>query len=254
MELKERTREWIHKPIFHGAPASWPRIYFRGRLKSFRKDHPEFDQFLNGLYVLLKQEKDDDYINICLFIGGEAEANWISPKDCLFDELIKLYNLCLSPKHAYEYIKQCHEWYIFMKKSQYKIEDNVNFSIRKSRLDGKYHKFIEVSVIPKKQPLDINYHYWFDVTTCLRYIEDDFNDILCHSDKKIKLASSNEVLNDALVLFEFNQNKPFLKNIFSIAINGLKKNEIIKEGTVEKFYDWKIHNFKAKFVLEKGEW
>ena len=111
MDFKDRTTEWIHKPKFSEAPESDRNQYYRGMLNDFRKEHKQFDEFLIRLTELLKAEKNDGYSNIVKFIDGEAEWTWIASEDSIFDALIKLYNLCLSPKQAYEYINECKELY-----------------------------------------------------------------------------------------------------------------------------------------------
>lgn len=54
MGFKERRREWLHKPTFNGAPASWNTRYFQLRLKGFREEHGEFDEFLTEIKKLIR--------------------------------------------------------------------------------------------------------------------------------------------------------------------------------------------------------
>ena len=245
---ENRTREWIHKPVFHGAPVSWAREYFRGRLAKFRVEHKEFDAFLKNIYVHLQKEKDSDYKNLCLFIEGKSETNWISPSGGLFDVFIKLFNLCLSSEQAFGYIKECHKWYLFMLNADYKISDKPEFSIRKSTWDGKNAKFISVNVLPKEEPKNWDYYYWFHISTSLKVVEDNFNDILCHVDK-IKLVCGHEKLHDALMLFSNHQNKPLLRKVFNTVINSLIDSGYIKEIKKEQFYDWIIHYYDTDFKI-----
>ena len=245
---EKRTREWIHKPVFHGAPASLPlaRDYFRGRVARFREEHKEFDTFLNDLYVYLKKEKDSDYKNLCLFIEGEAAPNWISPDGGLFDIYIRLFNLCLSSKQAFEYIKECHEWYLIMSNAEYEIIDKPEFSIRRSTWDGKYTKFVDFDILPKGQPKIWDYYYWFHICTSLKTIEDS------SITDKVKLVCGHKKLHDALMLFSNHQNKPFPRNIFNTALKGLLKTGDIKEKNEEQFYDWVINYYDTvlNFDLE----
>ena len=244
-----REREWIHKPVFHGAPVSWAEKYFRGRLKNFREEHKEFDGFLIDLFDYLKNEQDGDYKNLRLFIEGQSETNWISPAGGLFDIFIKLFNLCLSPEQAFNYIKQCHEWYLFMLNADYKISDKPEFSIRKSTWDGINTKFVSVNVLPKEEPENWDYYYWFRISSSLTVIEDSFNDVSCHVDK-IKLVCGHEKLHDALMLFSNHQNKPLLKKVFNTAINSLIDSGLIKEIKTEQFYDWIIHYYETDFKID----
>lgn len=241
--MKEnRTREWIHKPVLRGIPASFTREYFRGKLQKFRKKHKEFDAFLIDIYAHLNKEKDSDYKNLCLFIEGKSETNWISPNGGLFDIFIKLFNLCLSPEQAFEYIKECHKWYLFMSNVRYEIFDEPVFSIRRSSWDGKSTKFVDVNILPKEEPENRDYYYWFHISTSLKVVEDDLNDISCHVDK-INLVCAHEKLHDVLMLFVNHQNKAFFRNIFNTTLNKLTNSGFIREIKTEQFYDWIIHYY-----------
>ena len=245
-----REREWIHKPVFHGGPASLSLAekIFRGRLKRFREEHKEFDGFLIDLFDYLKNEQDGDYKNLCLFIEGQSEVNWISPGGGLFDIFIKLFNLCLSPEQAFNYIKQCHEWYLFMLNADYKISDKPEFSIRKDTWDGKHTKFVEVNVLPKEEPENWDYYYWFRISSSLTVIEDSINDVSCDVDK-IELVCEHEELHDALMLFSNHQNKPLLRKVFDTAINSLVDSGLIKEIKTKRFYDSIIHYYDTDFKI-----
>ena len=245
-----RNREWIHKPVFHGAPVSWAREYFRGRLKKFRNDHKEFDAFLIDLYSYLKDEKEPDYKNLCLFIEGESETNWISPDGGLFDIFIKLFNLCLSPEQAFEYIKKCHQWYLFLLGAKYKISNKPEFSIRKNALDGKNVSFVDIDVFPKDEPDDWDYYYWFHISTSLTIVEDYYNYITCHVNE-IRLVCNRKELEDVLMLFVNHQNKPLLRSVFNTAIKELADNGLIKKIKTEKFYNWTIHYYDTDFTVKK---
>ena len=245
---KNRTREWIHKPVFHGAPVSWAEKYFRGRLIKFREEHKQFDVFLNDLNVFLKKEKNGDYKNLRLFIEGESKTNWISPSGSLFDVFIKLYNLCLSPEQAYKYIKECREWYLFMLNSEYRISDDIQFSIKRNNETGRNSKFVDINVTPIEEPDNWDYYYWFHISTSLTVVEDHFNDIACHIDK-INLICGHEILHDALMLFVNEQNKPLLRNVFDTAIKALVDKGLIKEIKTKQFYDWIIHYYDTEVAI-----
>ena len=249
---ENRTREWIHKPVFHGAPVSWAREYFRGRLAKFREEHKEFDIFLNDLYVYLQKENDSDYKNLCLFIEGKSETNWISPGGGLFDIFIKLFNLCLSPEQAFSYIKECHKWYLFMLNADYEISDRPEFSIRTSTWDGKNTKFVCVNVLPKEEPENWDYYYWFNISTSLKIVEDHFNDITSHTND-VSLVCSHEKLHDVLMLFVNHQNKPLLRNVFNIAINELVDKGFIKEIKTECLDYWIIHYYDTNLKISEEE-
>lgn len=250
MSLNERTREWIHKPVFHHVPVSAAKIYLQGRLEKFRKEHKEFDEFLIGIGELLKSDYDPYLKNIKKFINGETETNWISPQGGLFDVCIKLYNLCLSPEQAFEYIKKCLTLYKQMLSTKYQIWTRVETSIRRSNWDGRKGKFISFSVEPKIQPDKPDYIYWFDITTSLKIIEDDCNDIRTHIDE-FKLRCRHEMLEDTLMFFEYYQYNRLLRKVFNSAIKELVSKRIIKEVSQEEFCGWIIHQYETRLKITK---
>ena len=247
-EFKERTREWVHKPVFHGAPISWAREYFRGRLNQFRKEHKQFDNFLIEINKLLKSKNDPDFINLEKFIDGEAETNWVSPRNTMFDAFIKLFNLCLSPKQAFEYIEECCDLYKEMFEKEYMLCGDQRLSIRRSSWDGYKDKFISFSVKPTSESKNWEYEYWFDITTSSKIIEEYTNDIIAHV-HKIKLMTSFEKLEDALLLFEYYQNKGLLRKVFNTGIKDLEDKGVIKEINQTNFYGWIIHNYETNLKI-----
>lgn len=247
-ELKERTREWIHKPVFHGAPISWAREYFQGRLKQFRKEHKQFNDFLIEINRLMKADNNPFFANLEKFIDGKAETNWISPKNTMFDAFIKLYNLCLSPKQAFDYIKECLWFFKEMFDKEYKLCGKTRLSIKRSRWNGKKNKFISFSVKPKAEPKDRDHEYWFDITSELKIIEEYMNDITAHTDE-FKLKTSFEQLEDALILFEYHQNKGLLRKVFNTGIKDLEHQGVIKEVGQKDSYGWIIHKYETNLKL-----
>ena len=252
MSLENRTREWIHKPVFNGAPVSWATEYFQRRLKRFRDEHKEFDEFLNELGTLLKKEKHLAYQNLKTFINWDACCNWISPSKGLFDIFIKLYNLCLSPKQAFDYIKECHKLYLFMTKNEYYIWDNVEKYFKRNNFDGKRCKFINVDMRPKNDHPNSDYFYWFRISAPLVVVEDKNNDLDCFG-PNIELVTRHEMVEDTLMLFQYHQNKPFLKNVFYTMIQKLEKDGVIKENKNTKYYSWTIHYYEMNLDLSEEE-
>ena len=235
MTLEDRKRKIIHKPTFNGVPISWARTYLIGRLKSFRKENPEFDTFLNEISELIKDEKSDDYSNLIKFINNEGEGNWISPSESMLTVFVKLYNLCLSPTQAAKYIKECHDTYLKMLKRTYKLGEEYEIFIKRSRWNSDPCSFINVHLTPYKDSKTIDYSYWCDITFSTLILND--NEPLFEPDLKIVVKGDYGKFNDALQLFEYYQDKKnqktVLKSILSSALTELKQKGIIKHLNVE---------------------
>lgn len=237
--LEERTREWIEKPVFYGAPLSWVKEYFQGRLIDFRRKHHEFDEFLNELGELLEKENNQDYRNIIRFIKGDTEPNWVTSNRSLFNIMIKLYNLCLSPKQAYEYIKECQRIYRTMVDNIYELDDSFKISIRRSRWNGKARKFINCSLSPKNKINDRDYYWWFDIAFSDFVYDDHFNDIDLQCDVSVEIRSGKDIFKDALSLFDYHQRKEFRRKLFYKAID-----EFLNEGILKNKKEVKIDFLK----------
>jgi hypothetical protein len=214
--LESRNREWIHKPIINGVPVSWAGEYLRKRLVSFRKEHIEFDLFLNEIGKLL----DNKYKNLLRFINGESEGNWISPKKSMFDVFIKLFNLCLSPTQAVRYIDECYQTYLKMLRHHYYLSNDYSVSLKRCNYDGKVRKFIEVYV----NGPDGEYFYIVNFSSLVI-----FNSYF--HDMDIVLVGKNEKYEDALSLFEYHQDnrRSVLINVRNSLLYELKEKGIIKE-------------------------
>ena len=235
--FEDRTRVWLHKPLIHSVPVSAVRIYLNQRLAKLRKEYSEFDSFLIEVGELLKKENNNDYLNIIRLIEGDAESNWISPSKSLLTVLIKLFNLCLSPKQAVNYIKECYQLYCFMNTTTYRIDDEYEVSIRRSRWDSKPRKFINILVIPNQQIDNWDNYYWFNITFSDLVIEDYVNDIVCQCDTTFEIRNGQEKFEDTLMLFVYYQYKDLLRNIFNTVIKRLKKLGIIKLVSKDKEYE-----------------
>lgn len=249
MSFEDRTREWIHKPKFSEVPESDRNQYYRGMLNDFRKEHKQFDEFLIRLNELLKAEKNDGYSNIVKFIDGEAEWTWIASENSIFDGLIKLYNLCLSPLQAYEYIKDCLALYKGLLAEDY-INCGSDFpTVEPNHYDGKKDTFINIHVWLKEEKdnsifkvyefkndtahtykvID-NAMFVIKVTTQLRnvIVPKKSNDLLEYG--FMKFCPNSEKVQDMLMLFEYHQdNKGLLKKIFLQMMKREEKTRCIKE-------------------------
>ena len=252
MNLDKRTREWIHKPVFDGAPLSWTQRYFQGKLKEFRKEHKQFDRFLIGINKLMQAENDDDFANIEKFINGQAEANWIASEDSLFSVLIKLFNLCLSPRQAFAYIKECLAKYKEMVGTDYRLFGDAKLSIRRDQWDGKESKFISFIVEPSAEPEDSDYRYWFCITVSLKIIEGYVFDAREFTDE-FELKCRREELKDALMLFEYHQCKGLLRKVFEAGIKQLEERGAIKEFGRANFCGLVIRQFETGLKVGEKE-
>ena len=116
----------------------------RYRLRMFRSEHPDFDKFLIVIGDSLSKDNDYDFKNIIKFINDQADGNWISDSRSIFGTMVKLYNLCLSPKQAVNYIKQCYNLYQFMLNTDYHLYNTYQVLIRRDHFDGKARKFINI--------------------------------------------------------------------------------------------------------------
>ena len=238
--MSERTREIISKPVFYGAPLSWVTRYFRNRFASFRKEHLEFDTFLKELNVLLKQENNDAYQNIIKLIDGVGDANWISPKYSLFDVLIRIYNLCLSSNQAYEYIRNCYSLYLDMLNRDYELDGSIEYSIRRSRWDGKDRHFLEVTLYPVNRD---GYH--FNITLSDLVIEDY---IMFMPDVDINIKGETDTYQDTLSLFENYQSCDLYNKLFSLTLNSLINKGIF---LLDKAYE-KVGYLCKEYIVSKG--
>ena len=252
MSLEERTREWIHKPYPLGAPLANARKFFRFRLERFREEHKQFDEFLIEIGKLIKAENNHDFNNIAKFIDGEAETNWVSPRNTMFDAFIKLYNLCLSPKQAFDYINKCLAKYKEMLGFDYELCGNLELSIRRSRWDGRENKFISFVVKPNIELISyLNCQYWFEITTSLTIVEDRYNDVTTHV-HEFELRCKHEIVEDALMLFEYHQNNVLLRKVFESGIKELTDKKIIREVGQTDSDGWIIHEYETNLKISNN--
>ena len=240
--FKDRKRELLQSPIFHGGPASNISGYIKGILDSFRKDHEEFDLFLKEIGQLILNNYNEDYSDIVTYIESTKP---IRSNRCLCDVFVDLFNMDLSPRQAFDYIQKCYSLYTFIKDVNYQIDNEYEISVRRSRWDGKPRKFITVDLNPRKQLPDWDDHYWFRITFSSLVIEDHLNDITFQADTTIKIINSQYKFENTLRLFEYNQEKEFLRRLFETAVEQLLELKVIKE--VERYN----HPTLPKLIVRK---
>ena len=236
---KPRTRELISKPMFDGAPLHCIDEYFCGKLIKFRSYHIEFDIFLKDLGQLLQKQKNKYFDNLKQFIKNNPHPNWVSPRDCMFTVFVKLFNLNFSPFQAYEYIKVCLRQFKKMEKTKYKLNKQYEVITKRSRWDGKQREWIKASISP------INHEdFWFYVSLESLQVEDEINDMKMHHDVEIIINTSDKTFEDALMLFEFYQDRGFYRGLCEFVINQLADKGIIREIATGESAGLKTHLFE----------
>ena len=219
-----KTRELISQPRYFSVPLNHLNEFFRGELRRFRNEHTDFDVFLKELGNFLKEDNEKYFDNLIRFINNKPKPNWMSPEDCMFTALVKLYNLNLSSKDAYDYIKECLLLFKKMRNTRYQLSNDYKVFTKKSRWDSKERKWINISITPKKLE-----DFSFSLSLESLQIEDNFNDMKVHHDVELTLLSPNEKYLDALMLFEFYQNRGLYRRLHRFAISELTNKRIIKE-------------------------
>ena len=230
MIFEDRKREVLQAPIIRGGAVSWIRRYIKDKLDGFRKEHEEFDLFLKEIRKLINDNYDEDYAHIAAYIDSEEYINGCMD---LCNMFVDLFNMDLSPKQAFDYIQKCHSLYVLIRSSNYLLDKEYEISVRRSRWDGKPRKFITVDLVPKKKLPNWDDHYWFRITFSSLVIEDHFNYITLQADTTIKIINNQSKFENALRLFEYYQDREFLRSLFETAVEQLIDKKIIKE--VERY-------------------
>ena len=248
MLFEDRTREIIYKKHFYPGPTWKLEENFRQHLVDFREEHKQFDEFLIGLGEILKAENNDEYSNLIKFIDGKPRGNWVASKISMITVFIKLYNLCLSPLQAYEYIKECLALYEKMLAEDY--HSQIDFlNIGANPYDGKKDKIINIEIYANKLSIfskeeNCSCYVNFNILTALRgiVVPTKSNNILDAGNMKV--FSYHHKVQEVLTLFEYHQNnKGLLKRVFLEAIKQLQENGDIRlnshrEENGKDYYDY----------------
>lgn len=237
---KDRTRPFLLEPVYHGAPISWAQKYFRGRLSGFRKENPEFDEFLTGIEKIIIERKIDYCGNILLFLKGEAETNWVSPRNSLFRMFIKLFNYDFSSKQAVDYIEKCHGVYLFLSKNELRLSNEYRVYSKRSRWDGNVIDYLEISLSPKKEIKDWDEYYFIDLT--FGCFQERGRDVDYSCNTEIIIRSGREIYEDSLKLFDYYQGNKYLNAVLKFATTELLKRRIIS-GPVPMDYGHTIIDY-----------
>lgn len=234
VSFSERSREWIHKPVIHAGPLSYIREYVQSQLEQFREEHKQFDAFLIEVGASIKAEDNHDLENIERFIDGGAETSWIYERRSMFDALIKLFNLCLSPRQAFEYIKECLALYKEMLNADYQLRGSPCLSIRRRLWASKEDRFVSFRVEPETETEGRDCRYSFAITIPPATGNVSGNDIT----RQVEFRCDDDRFEDALMLFEFHQNRGLLRKVYDSAIRGLEQYDAIKDMKAQGFWGW----------------
>lgn len=221
----DRTRPFILEPVYHGAPASWSEKYFQGKLKEYRQNHPEFDEYLIDIEAILRQRKILYYANILKFLNGEAKTNWVSPANSLLRTFIKFFNYDFSAKQTVDYINKCHQAYVQLLNNDLTISKEYEIVSKRCRWDGNTRDYINLSLSPVKYPENPDDYYWVDISFCS--LQEMNCDPDCFGDNEIILRSGRNIYKDALYLFDYHQGSKFLHKCLELVISELLKNDLI---------------------------
>lgn len=224
---KDRTRPFLLEPVYHGAPISWAEKFFRERLKQYRANHPEFDEYLTNVSNEIKSRKLTYCENLLLFLNGEAKTNWISPRKSLFRLFIKFFNYDFSAKQTVDYIERCHATYEFLLKGEYELSSEYKIFSKTCNWDNNTRDFVKISLVPTKSPKDWDDYYWIDITFCSLQEMECEPDFFC--DTEIKISSGREIYDDTLCLFEHFQGCKLSHKCLDFAISELIKYKVINE-------------------------
>ena len=219
---QDRTRPFLLQPVFYGVPISWVDGYFKSYISNFRKNNPEFDEFLKEMKEEISLRQLDYCSNILLFLDGKTKPNWVSPKNSMFRLFIKLYNYDWSGKQAVDYIDRCHETYLSLKREKLKLGEEYDVFMQRSRWDGVDREALTIDIEPINR--DNNDYYLKLIFSSLQ--NDTSFDSLCDTD--ITMMSSRELYEDALILFDYYQGYSYLNKVLEFAIKEMINKRIIK--------------------------
>ena len=223
----DRTRPFLLEPVYHGAPTSCTQKYFNSKLKQYRKDHPEFDEYLINVKNEIKNRELTYCKNILSFLDCEAIANWITPVRSFFRMFIKFYNYDFSAKQTVDYIEKCHDVYEFLMNNKYKLSKDYKIYSKSCTWDNNTRDFIELSLDPVNQSDDWDDYFWVTINFCSLQIVDLDKNHFC--DTEIKIRSGRDIYDDALTLFDLYQGCKFLHKCLDTAISELIKHRIINK-------------------------
>lgn len=226
----DRTRPFILKPVFYCAPVSWAEKYFRGKLREYRDNHLEFDEYLTEVENEIKSRELTYCENILLFLKGKSKTNWFSSRKSLFEMLIKLFNYDFSANQTVDYIEKCYSTYEFLTNNEYKISTEYKVFSKACTWDNSSRDFVGLRLIPINEPKDWNDNYWIDIIFCsLQMVGGDPDHFY---DNEIQLRSGRDIYQDTLYLFDYYQGSKFCHKCLKTAISELLKHHVIDTPSI----------------------
>ena len=238
---KQKPRPILEEPIFYGAPLSHVRSYFQNWVKKYRKDNPEFDEYLNETYLAIKAKKLDYCGNILQLLEGNGLPNWIAPHKSLFRFLIESFNDDFTAKDFVEYVEYCYKHYLYLLNDELKLSKHHEIYLKPNRWDGTLKEFVHTSLVPVKQPKQFSDWYYLDINFgSLQERRQDI-DLLCNAN--IKIVSKFSKYDDALILFDRYQGCKYLNKVYKTAIKEMRKHKIIEGGPIKMDYGHSIVDY-----------
>ena len=222
----DRTRPFLLEPVYRGAPVSWSESYFQGRLRQYRDNHPEFDEYLINIGNEITKRELTYCENILLFVKGYAKTNWVSPARSLFKTFIKFFNYDFSSKQTVDYIEKCYLVYEFLMNNKYEMDKEYNIFSKSCAWDNNTRDFVHLYLNPVNKPKDLDEYFWIDINFCSLQVplgSDHFGDT------EIKIRSGRDIYEDALSLFDRFQESKFLHKCLDTAISELRKYRVIEK-------------------------
>lgn len=234
-----RTRPFILRPVVDGAPTWWAQKHFQDRLSKFRRENPEFHDFLVEIEKTIVDRKLDYCDNIILFIKGEAKTNWISTGKSIFSMFILLFNYDFSSEQSVDYIEKCRKTYVYLLNDKLEISNEYKTYTKESSWDGSTRDFLNISFSPTKKPENLDDYYYLNIDFCsLQRPKGERMDPYS-SDTKIKLCSQRDIYEDSLMLFDYFQGAAYLNSVLKFAIKEMLRKKIIS-GPIDMDYGYSI--------------
>lgn len=223
----DRTRPFLLPPIYHGGPLSWIEKYFRGRLKVFRDENPDFNEYLKEVEQEINDRKLSFCENILLFLQGKTKPNWVCTKKSLLHMFVKLYNYDFSASQTVDYIGKCHNAYNYLLKTELKLSNEYSISIINTRWDFSARDCLKITLSPVIEPNNSDDSFFIRVNLCS--ITERDTDVDYQSDTKVELIADKEIYEDALILFDYYQGNKYLNNALKFVIDSLIKYGVIRK-------------------------
>ncbi len=233
--LKEEYSKfgWLTRPVHGSLQAEYHKNYFKHLFSWYKKTQKDFCNFLVDINYLLKQENNNDYLNLIMFLEGNPNVDWISYKGSLFDVFSRMFENKKTPLMTVEYIKECNAIHKAIINSNYKLSDEYIISNKISAWDGRIKTFITCQFKPTKPVF--NYDFFFEISSGSLIIDDKNSDITASKDISIEVKSKEDIIDDSLSLFECSSNNPFYKKLFWDAIEQLALIPCMNRGIYHSF-------------------